>query len=146
MLQFQVLRRYKKLYLIQTKPWSKRLGDSDSSKAGYLLFNAPDRNMRYRADISRVNRLVLYNHLHTFPDPRHAIRILPQISKNSSANMASSGAPEHDVVKKPRACVPCHERKVKCDASPAGIPCSRCIECGRLGQCRLVPLPGRATL
>ena len=55
--------------------------------------------------------------------------------------MAGSGRPDRDAAKKSRACVPCHERKVRCNASLAGLPCNRCIESGRIGQCRLVSLP-----
>ncbi|KAF2655994.1 hypothetical protein K491DRAFT_692489 [Lophiostoma macrostomum CBS 122681] len=43
--------------------------------------------------------------------------------------------------KKPRACVPCHERKVRCDATDVGTPCSRCIKKDRVEVCQLVPNP-----
>ncbi|EME82837.1 uncharacterized protein MYCFIDRAFT_80434 [Pseudocercospora fijiensis CIRAD86] len=33
------------------------------------------------------------------------------------------------------ACVPCHERKVRCDASDVGMPCTRCSERQRSAHC-----------
>ena len=50
----------------------------------------------------------------------------------------------HDAVRKARACVPCHERKVRCNASLAGLPCSRCLESGRDDLCKLFTLPDRS--
>jgi len=43
------------------------------------------------------------------------------------------------VPKKTRACVPCHERKVKCNATQSGLPCTRCIVQCRVEECILVP-------
>lgn len=37
--------------------------------------------------------------------------------------------------KKPTACVPCHERKVRCDSTAVGFPCSRCITKDRTDLC-----------
>ncbi|CAH0050938.1 unnamed protein product [Clonostachys solani] len=37
--------------------------------------------------------------------------------------------------KKPRACVPCHERKVRCDLALSGIPCTRCLNKDRVAEC-----------
>ncbi|KAL2830407.1 hypothetical protein BJY01DRAFT_227244 [Aspergillus pseudoustus] len=34
-----------------------------------------------------------------------------------------------------RACVPCHERKVRCDAIKVGTPCSRCVDTERTSLC-----------
>ncbi|KAF4236386.1 hypothetical protein CNMCM6805_005869 [Aspergillus fumigatiaffinis] len=34
-----------------------------------------------------------------------------------------------------RACVPCHERKVRCDAVKVGTPCTRCVDNGRTQGC-----------
>lgn len=39
---------------------------------------------------------------------------------------------------KPQACVPCHRRKVRCDASRRGTPCTRCIDKNRSSDCVLV--------
>ena len=66
------------------------------------------------------------------------------LTKRSWTDMAGSDRPDRDAAKKSRACVPCHERKVRCNASLAGLPCNRCIESGRIGQCRLVSLPDRS--
>ncbi|KIW78553.1 hypothetical protein Z517_08391 [Fonsecaea pedrosoi CBS 271.37] len=43
--------------------------------------------------------------------------------------------------KKGRACIPCHERKLKCNASGLGSPCTRCITSGRADIC--IPFPER---
>lgn len=40
--------------------------------------------------------------------------------------------------KKATACVPCHERKVRCDSGDRGTPCSRCVSKGRIQHCVLV--------
>ncbi|KAH8704783.1 hypothetical protein BGW36DRAFT_1811 [Talaromyces proteolyticus] len=40
--------------------------------------------------------------------------------------------------RKTRACVPCHERKVRCDAEHVGIPCSRCAARRWIDSC--IPL------
>lgn len=40
--------------------------------------------------------------------------------------------------KKVSACVPCHERKVRCDAGVIGTPCSRCVSKARTQHCTLV--------
>ncbi|KIW45076.1 uncharacterized protein PV06_03493 [Exophiala oligosperma] len=48
-------------------------------------------------------------------------------------------------IRRPRACIPCHERKVKCNASFTGLPCSRCIQHGRVVACEWVPLPDRSS-
>ncbi|RAH79952.1 hypothetical protein BO86DRAFT_144027 [Aspergillus japonicus CBS 114.51] len=40
--------------------------------------------------------------------------------------------------KKPTACVPCHERKVRCDSTVVGVPCTRCITRDRAGSCTLL--------
>ncbi|KAF9889082.1 hypothetical protein FE257_008059 [Aspergillus nanangensis] len=45
--------------------------------------------------------------------------------------------------RKPRACIPCHERKVRCDATEVAIPCTRCINSGRVEVCKLMPTPER---
>ncbi|KAH8690552.1 hypothetical protein BGW36DRAFT_465466 [Talaromyces proteolyticus] len=47
-------------------------------------------------------------------------------------------------MRKPRACIPCHERKVRCNASHTGLPCTRCIQHERVAVCELVPLPDRS--
>jgi len=59
--------------------------------------------------------------------------------------MAGSSSPSQDVLRRSRACVPCHERKVRCNAGHVGLPCTRCIKTGRTGQCGLVPIPDRST-
>lgn len=41
--------------------------------------------------------------------------------------------------RRPNACVPCHERKVRCDAGAVGTPCSRCTAKGRTSSCTLLP-------
>ncbi|PYH81921.1 hypothetical protein BO82DRAFT_432278 [Aspergillus uvarum CBS 121591] len=40
--------------------------------------------------------------------------------------------------KKPTACVPCHERKVRCDSTVVGIPCTRCTRRDRADSCTLL--------
>lgn len=40
---------------------------------------------------------------------------------------------------RPSACVPCHQRKVRCDAGVTGTPCSRCLSKDRSSECTLVP-------
>ncbi|KAF9895313.1 hypothetical protein FE257_000217 [Aspergillus nanangensis] len=47
----------------------------------------------------------------------------------------TQGAP---LGKKPTACVPCHERKVRCDLVATDIPCTRCITKGRVNACTLL--------
>ncbi|KAL2703936.1 hypothetical protein AAEP93_005007 [Penicillium crustosum] len=42
------------------------------------------------------------------------------------------------MARKARACVPCHERKVRCDAADIGLPCTRCINADRSVSCELV--------
>jgi hypothetical protein len=41
-----------------------------------------------------------------------------------------------------KACVPCHERKVRCDASVTGTLCSRCVSRNRTQYCTLLPPRG----
>ncbi|KAF9892986.1 hypothetical protein FE257_012397 [Aspergillus nanangensis] len=48
--------------------------------------------------------------------------------------------------KKPTACVPCHERKVRCDSSLVGVPCTRCVTKQRIECCSLVERGGRSSL
>ncbi|KAL2832190.1 hypothetical protein BJY01DRAFT_254008 [Aspergillus pseudoustus] len=43
------------------------------------------------------------------------------------------------MARKVRACVPCHERKVRCDAIEVGTPCTRCVNAERTQSCALVP-------
>lgn len=45
--------------------------------------------------------------------------------------------------KKPTACVPCHERKVRCDSTAVGFPCSRCITKDRTDLCIMLERGGR---
>ncbi|KAF1976295.1 hypothetical protein BU23DRAFT_44863 [Bimuria novae-zelandiae CBS 107.79] len=40
--------------------------------------------------------------------------------------------------KKTRSCVPCHTRKLRCDATLVGTPCTRCVTNNRVGICVLV--------
>lgn len=42
--------------------------------------------------------------------------------------------------RKTRACVPCHERKVRCNAFEAGLPCTRCVNSRRAEACILIPV------
>ncbi|KAH6972390.1 fungal-specific transcription factor domain-containing protein [Ilyonectria sp. MPI-CAGE-AT-0026] len=46
--------------------------------------------------------------------------------------------------RKPRACVPCHERKVRCDFGAVGTPCSRCVSKDRTGLCVPVYRPEKS--
>ncbi|CAI6337668.1 unnamed protein product [Periconia digitata] len=46
-----------------------------------------------------------------------------------------------NVPKKTRACVPCHTRKVRCDASQVGTPCSRCVDRACVEACVPSPRP-----
>lgn len=41
--------------------------------------------------------------------------------------------------RRPTACAPCNERKVRCDASVVGTPCTRCVSKGRVHECHLIP-------
>jgi hypothetical protein len=41
----------------------------------------------------------------------------------------------HTMGRRVRACVPCHERKVRCDAVKVGTPCTRCVDNGRTQGC-----------
>lgn len=45
--------------------------------------------------------------------------------------------------KKPTACVPCHERKVRCDSTAVGFPCSRCVTKDRTDLCIMLERGGR---
>jgi len=40
---------------------------------------------------------------------------------------------------KTRACIPCHDRKVRCDAADVGVPCTRCTKSDRSACCALMP-------
>ncbi|KAH7112102.1 fungal-specific transcription factor domain-containing protein [Dendryphion nanum] len=46
-----------------------------------------------------------------------------------------------ETTKKTRACEPCHERKVRCDASRVGTPCTRCIAKDRTTVCVITEYP-----
>ncbi|KIV92256.1 hypothetical protein PV10_06713 [Exophiala mesophila] len=48
-----------------------------------------------------------------------------------------------DGPKKPRACVPCNARKVRCDAGAVGAPCSQCTRRKRTSDCILMPPPSK---
>ncbi|KAH7125996.1 fungal-specific transcription factor domain-containing protein [Dactylonectria macrodidyma] len=48
--------------------------------------------------------------------------------------------------RKPRACVPCHERKVRCDLAEVGTPCTRCTVKDRTPHCVVVARPERRIL
>lgn len=62
-----------------------------------------------------------------------------QVSRNppSRSLPTPSTAYGQPAPKKPKACLQCHVRKVKCDASIAGLPCSRCAASSRSGDCIL---------
>ncbi|KAJ5621650.1 hypothetical protein N7528_006433 [Penicillium herquei] len=45
----------------------------------------------------------------------------------------------HHRKRRPTACIPCHQRKVRCDAATNGTPCSRCISKDVAQGCTLVP-------
>jgi hypothetical protein len=45
--------------------------------------------------------------------------------------------------KKPTACVPCHERKVRCDSTTVGFPCTRCTTKDRADSCIMLERGGK---
>lgn len=51
----------------------------------------------------------------------------------NAAYFGKQSAPE--MGRKVKACIPCHERKVRCDAAIVGIPCSRCAGNSRTHIC-----------
>lgn len=58
----------------------------------------------------------------------------------ATADLGSGDAP----IKKSKACVPCHERKVRCNATRVGLPCTRCVKRNETQCCAWLISPEKA--